>query len=113
MNPLVYNRILVNEGNAWNPDTNTVTIPYTGYYLIHYGVGVPARIKAWHELYLGGTLITALDRQSKVHNGVDTIGKSIVRRFRAGNVLKLVTRHNTFSNANMQTAFMGLLLYED
>ena len=90
-----------------------MTIPYTGYYLIHYGAGVPARIKAWHDLYLGGTRITALERVSQVHNGVDTIGKSIVRRFRAGNVLKIVTGYNTFSNANMQTAFMGLLLYED
>ena len=109
---MVYNRILVNEGNVWNPDTNTVTIPYTGFYLIHYGAGVPARTKAYHDLFSGETRVTALERVS-LHNGVDTIGKSIVRRFRAGNVLKIVTGYNTFSNANMQTAFMGLLLYED
>ena len=64
MNPLVYNRILVNERNAWNPDTNTVTIPYTGYYLIHYGAGVPAGTRVYHRLYSSGTRITILYRYS-------------------------------------------------
>ena len=111
MNPLVYNRILVNEGNAWNPDTNTVTIPYTGYYLIHYGVGVPAGTYVQHLLYSSGTTVTILYSRD-VHNGVDTLSKTVIRRFVAGSVLKIRTYHNTFSNSHIQTTFMGLLLYE-
>ena len=112
MNPLIYNRILVNEGNAWNPDTNTVTIPYTGYYLIHYGGGAPARTWVQHHLYSSGTLVTVLYRNSRVHNGVDTLSKTVIRRFVAGNVLKITTPYSTFSNSMMQTTFMGLLLYK-
>ena len=112
MSPVVYNRILVNEGNAWNPDTNTVVIPYTGYYLINYGGGVPAGTRVRLQLYSDTTRVTLLYRGSTVHNGVDTVSKSIVRRFTAGNKLKIRTDYNTFSNINMQTTFMGLLLYE-
>ena len=113
IDPLVYNRILVNEGNAWNPDTNTVTIPYTGYYLIHYGLGVPAGTGVSYYLYSSGTRVTRLYRGSSVHNGVDTLSKTLIRRFVAGSVLKIRTDYNTFSNSMMQTTFEGLLLYED
>ena len=112
MDPLVYNRILVNEGNAWNPDTNTVTIPYTGYYLIHYGGGVPAGTRVQHWLDSSGTRVTVLIRNSYVHNEVDTLSKTLIRRFVAGSVLKIRTYYNTFSNSMMQTTFAGLLLYE-
>ena len=112
MSPVVYNRILVNEGNAWNPDTNTVTIPYTGYYLIHYGAGVPAWTYVQHNLYSSGTSVTILLRNNRVHNGVDTLSKTLIRRFVAGNVLKIHTAYNTFSNSHIQTTFMGLLLYK-
>ena len=112
MFPLVYYRIVVNEGNAWNPDTNTVTIPNTGYYLVHYGAGVPAGTRVYHRLYSSGTLVTDLYRYSRVHNGVDTVGKTVIRRFTGSSVLKIRTYHNTFSNSRLQTTFMGLLLYE-
>ena len=111
MNPLVYNRILVNEGNAWIPGSNTVRIPYTGYYLVHYGVGVPAWTRVNHHLYSSGTTVTVLYRDSTVHNGVDTQSKTIIRRFIAGSVLK-ITGGRTYSNSHMQTIFAGLLLYE-
>ena len=112
MDPLVYNRILVNEGNAWNPDTNTVTIPYTGYYLIHYGGGAPARTRVQHYLYSSEMTVTNLLRWSHAHNGVDTLSKTIIRKFAAGRVLKIKTDFDTFSNCQMQTIFMGLLLYK-
>ena len=113
MNPLVYNRILVNEGNAWNPDTNTVTIPYTGYYLVHYGAGAPAGTRVQHYLYSSEKTVTNLLRWSHAHNGVDTLSKTIIRKFAAGRVLKIKTDFDTYSNAQMQTIFMGLLLYKD
>ena len=112
MYPLVYNRILVNEGNAWKAHNNTVVIPYTGYYLVHYGIGVPEGKDVHLQLYSDTTTVTVLYRDSTVHNGVDTMSKSIVRRFTAGTKLKIRTDYNTFSNINMQTTFMGFLLYE-
>ena len=109
---MVYDRILVNEGNAWKPGINKVVIPYTGYYLIHYGMGVPAGTSVYQRLYSDGNTVTLLYRHSTVHNGVDTMSKTIVRRFTAGNVLHIYTSSSTFSNTNMHTTFMGLLLHE-
>ena len=111
MNPLVYDRMLVNEGHAWNPSTNTLLIPYTGYYLIHYGMGVPAGTLVYQYLYSSSNIVTVLYRYSSVHNGVDTISKTLIRRFIAGSVLKITSHGNTFSS-QMQTTFAGLLLYE-
>ena len=112
MDPMVYDRILVNEGNAWKPGINKVVIPYTGYYMVHYGMGVHAGTGVYQQLSSDGITVTILFRVNTVHNGVDTMSKTIVRRFTAGNVLKIYNYgYNTFSNTNMQTSFMGLLLY--
>ena len=110
--PLTYDRVLVNEGNAFNPDTSKVVIPYTGYYLVHFGGGVAAGTRAWHALYSDGTLLTLLYRGSRVHNGIDTISKTVVRRFAGGTVVKVRSWYDTFSNSHMQTTFMGMLLYQ-
>ena len=53
-----------------------------------------------------------LFRQTAAYNRVDTLGKTIIRRFTVGYVLKLYTYPNAFSNAKMQTSFMGFLLYK-
>ena len=112
MFPLVYNRILVNEGHVWNPATNTLLIPYTGYYLVHFGAGAPALTLVKHDLYSSVAFVTRLTRIGTGHNGIDTQSKTIIRRFIAGNVLKIYTFYNTFSDSMMQTTFAGLLLYE-
>ena len=111
MYPLVYDRILVNEGNAWNPDTNSVTIPYTGYYLVHYGGGIP-NTRMFHELYSSESVVSGLVVNS-MENGTDNLGKTVILRFTAGSVLDIKTQNNTFSNVQMQTTFMRLLLYKD
>ena len=112
MDPVVYDRILLNEGNAWKPDSNTVVIPYTGYYLVHFGGGVSASQHVQQYLYSSGTKVTTLYQHNTVHNGIDTLSKTVVRRFSAGKVLKIKTDYSTFSNGQMQTAFIGLLLYK-
>ena len=111
-NPLEYDRVLVNEGDVWNPETNNVTIPYTGYYLVHLGAGVQPGTRVTCQLDSSGDIITTLTRNSINHNGVDTIGKTVIRRFSAGTELKIATYTDTFSSDQLQTAFMGLLLQE-
>ena len=113
LNPLDYEEVLVNEGNAWNISSNTVVIPHTGYYLVHFAVGIPANTIAVYNLYVGGSeMITSLYRGRTEHNGTDTIGKTILRKFRADDVLHVKTNYNTFSDSRLLTNFMGLLLYE-
>ena len=112
MNPLGYDTILVNEGKAWIADINVVVIPYTGYYLVHFGAGVPAGARFHQVLYSSGTIVTTLSKYTKNRNGVDSLGKTVIRRFMAGSVLKISNGYNIFSNAQKQATFMGLLLYE-
>ena len=112
MDYVAFDRVLVNEGNVWNPDNNTVVIPYTGYYLIHHGTGTPANTKRFQFLYSSGSYLSTLLVNSVIENGKDTLGKTIIKRLTAGSVLRIKTFFNTFSDAQMQTTFMGLLLLE-
>ena len=111
--PIVFDKVLVNEGNAWNTSTNKVVIPQTGYYMVHFSAGIPARTRLWHWLDSSLNPLTLIFRDSEEHDGIDTLGKTIFRNFKAGDSLWITNSYNTFSNAQMQTTFMGLLLYEE
>ena len=108
-----FEEVLVNEGNAWNPAYGYVIIPYTGYYLFHLSVGAPAGTLVVTYAISGGKLAFNLYRGSNTHNGVDTMSKTVVKKFTAGDSIKVFTEETLFSNNQMQTAFLGLLLYED
>lgn len=44
--PVDYEEVLVNEGGAYNTLNNVVTIPVSGFYYIHLGVGVESAVQA-------------------------------------------------------------------
>ena len=112
MDPMVYDKVLVNEGSAWNPDNNTVVIPYTGYYLIHYGVGTETAVMVSQYLYSFEDTVNRLVRDWVGYSGTDCLGKTIIRRFEAGTVLRInTTSSTTVSSDLMQTTFMGLLVH--
>ena len=110
MDPLAYDRVLVNEGNAWKPDTSSVLIPHTGYYLVHFGVGNPSGEMVSQYLYSGEDEITRLFRFPRDQNGSDCFGKTVIVRFEAGSVVKISSITSTFSTDMMHTTFMGLLI---
>ena len=111
MSPVVFDKVLVNEGDVWNPATNKVKIPYTGYYLVHFGGGLPAATQMLHYMWtedpISGLVV------DKTHSGIDTVGVTKIRRFVAGEELMTSTYKKLYSDALMQTTFMGILLYED
>ena len=112
MDPMVYDKVMVNEGSAWNPDNNTVVIPYTGYYLIHYGVGTETAVMVSQYLYSFEDRVNRLVRDWMGYSGTDCLGKTIIRRFEAGTVLRIKTASSsTISSDLMQTTFMGLLIH--
>ena len=109
---LSFNKVLVNVGHVWKPST-TVEIRREGYYLIHFGFGVPAgkEVHAWYDLrdlYYHRAIAT-ITRYS--HNGTDTLGETMIMYLRSHTKLGIQVRHHSFSNAQMQTTFMGLFLY--
>ena len=112
MNPVTYNRVLVNLGNAWNPSTNTVTIPRTGYYYLHIGAGVRTGTGSFIYLDVNGIQQFRLAHWSTSHNGVDTMSRSGILHLSSGGLVKIRCSSSGFySDRGLQTIFMGFLLY--
>ena len=112
MNPVTYNRVLVNLGNAWNPSTNTVTIPRNGYYFLHIGGGVRPSLATYIYLYVNNSIQFNLRHFSYNHNGVDTMSRSGILHLSSGDQVKISCGSNGFySDGGLQTIFIGFLLY--
>ena len=63
-----FETVLVNVGNAWNSSANTVTIPHSGYYLIHFSTGLQPGHGTWYHLKSENPN-NFIVRDSTVHNG--------------------------------------------
>ena len=112
MDPVTYNRVLVNLGNAWNPSTNTVTIPRTGYYFLHLGGGVRPGLSIYIYPYVNNSMQFSLMHWSSNQNGVDTMSRSGILHLSSGNQVKISCGSNGFySDGGLQTIFIGFLLY--
>ena len=108
VNPLSYPVVLVNEGDHWNQSTHTVTIPVSGYYFIHLSAGVLPS----DDLTLDLLDFNMIHRDYRVHDGVDTIGRSVIRQYTAGTLVSVsLVEGGVYSDDRMQTTFIGLLLY--
>ena len=111
MNPVTYNRVLVNLGNAWNPSTNTVTIPRTGYYFLHIGGGVRPSTYTYIYLHVNNSIQFGLMHYSSNQNGVDTMSRPGILHLSSGNQVKITTNTGFYSDRGLQTIFIGFLLY--
>ena len=112
MNPVTFNRVLVNLGNAWNPSTNTVTIPRTGYYFLHIGGGVRPSTYTYIYLYVNNSMQVGLMHYSTNQNGVDTMSRSGILHLSSGAQVKITCDSSGFySDGGVQTIFIGFLLY--
>ena len=107
---LSFDKVLVNEGNAWRSPSN-VEIPREGFYLIHFGCGVPAETKALYDLMdlIISQPITSIRRYSQ--NGTDTLGKTLILYFRSNFKLGIRAHKPSISGQQMHTTFIGLFLY--
>ena len=115
-NLVTYDTVLVNEGDPFDPSTNAVTIRTTGYYLVHLSVGLLPGHGTWYGLNLNGTRQHYIVRNSPMYtNGIDTIGRTMVKYYEAGDVLTMSNHKGApstmYSDERMQTAFCGLLIY--
>ena len=111
MNPVRYNRVLVNLGNAWNPSTNTVTIPRTGYYFLHIGAGVRRGVALSISLYVNNSEQFRMRYSRNYRNGVDTTSRSGILHLSSVDQVKIVCDNSGFySDRGLQTIFIGFLL---
>ena len=110
-NPAPFPRVLVNQGSVWNPSTNQVSVPRTGYYHLHISNGVQglSRILTWIR---GLSTDIALYRDPGWNNGIDTMSRSAILHIRSGTVITIDIEFECYSDSLMQTSFSGFLLYE-
>ena len=112
MYPVRYDRVLVNLGNSWNPSSNTVTIPRTGYYLLHIGHGGGLyRRFSYLSLHVNNVREFSLRHLSTNHNGVDTMSRSGILHLSSGDQVNTRCDHGLYSDRGLQSIFIGLLLY--
>ena len=112
--PVTFDRVLLNLGNAWSSSTSKITIPHTGYYLTHISAG----LQAGHGIYfnINGSPKHYIVRNSSVHNGVDTMSKTVVQLYQAGAEFTIgctkAAPSAIYSDARMQTTYSGILLFQ-
>jgi hypothetical protein len=120
--PIPFDIIGVNQGNAFDADSNSVVIPVQGYYYIELAVGVlPARGCDVKMLLNGepggeqGDLVSHILVASGTHSHVTSAGRSFVAHFNQNDTLRLRLAPNTgvHSDLDKQTNWMGFLLYAD
>ena len=114
MDPVTFDRVLVNLGNAWNPSTNTVTIPRTGYYFLHIGGGVRPRTANYIYLLVNSSTQFMVMRGFSLNNqnGVDTMSRSGILQLSSGDQVKVTCYSSGFySDTGLQAIFLGFLLY--
>ena len=114
MDPVEFDRVLADVGGALDNSTSNTTevkIPHSGYYFLHLGAGVfPTR--AIHlRLWADGSQQFAINHNSVDQNGVDTKSRSGILYLTAGTDLKVTCDSGAYSDAGMQTIFIGFLLY--
>ena len=111
MDPVVYPEVLVNEGNPWNPSSNSVRIPLSGYYYIYIGGACHPFSKMYTCLELNGIQQMGLSHWSFSHDGVETQGRSAILHLSAGDVLTMINTHGCYSDEGRQNMFIGFLIY--
>ena len=112
MNPITFDRVLVNVGDIWNPSTNTATIRRSGFYFLHLGSGIHRGIDSHHYVTVNNVNQFAADLHSSNHNGVITVSRSGILHLVSGAVVKTTTdTPGLYSDSGLQVMFIGFLLY--
>ena len=111
MDPLVYPEVIVNEGNPWDPSSNSVISPFTGYYYIYIGGATKPFSQMYTRLWLNGIQQMGLSHWSSSQDGVETQGRSAILYMSAGDVLNMTSSHGSYSDEGRQNMFIGFLIY--
>ena len=105
-----YPVVLVNEGGAWNVSSHRAVITRDGYYFIHVGGGVHSGRRAYLYLRVNNKYTLTAGHYSDNHNGTDTMSRSGILKLSVGDELKVYVGDPLYSDNQMQTIFIGLLL---
>jgi len=115
--PLLYDTILTNEGNAYN---NGVFAPQVaGYYYISYSAGVDTTTTQTSIDFVltasgsscdaTGTFRSTLSRSHVNYEGIDTVSRGILMYLNTGCSVSMSSVNPFFSSDNLETSFSGFL----
>ena len=113
MDPVTYNLVLVNLGNAWNPSTSRVTTASAGYYFIHFSGAAHPGANLYMYFRVGSSYHFAIPRFGNNQNGVDTMSRSGILYLSSGQVGRITSDQGSYSDNGLQTIFIGFLLYHN
>ncbi|XP_052722580.1 complement C1q-like protein 4 [Crassostrea angulata] len=107
----IYDKVVTNVGNAYNPSTGIFTAPTKGIYQFNwYTLSVPSTM-SHAELFVNGKLKA---RQSANNNGSTkqwiTAGSSVALPLNKGDVVHIMDSRFTAQLINQWTTFGGVLL---
>jgi hypothetical protein len=124
LDPIPFEIVAVNEGNAFDADSYHVTIPTSGYYYMELVIGTLPERPANVEILLNGdpedednlgTVLGQIEVVGTNHSHVASAGRSLITHLQMGDVLRIRGAGQTgiFSDYDKQTSWLGFLLYED
>ena len=108
MNPVPFNKILVNDYSHYDVSSNKFTTPSSGIYFFTFSVGVEAFMPVKLVLYVNDVPFTSIIRESTSHNGTDVIGRSIMMLLEMSDTVHVAKEdsENWYSD-QLKTSFTG------
>jgi hypothetical protein len=108
--PFPFPDISVNEGNAWNPSTNTFVTPITGVYILSFSTGALPVVPAGFNLVVNGSVLYNADVLDFNHTGIDLTSRSVVLSLTLGQSVWITANGSvSYSDSTMLTTFKGIL----
>ena len=105
-----FNKIITQNGNAWNTSTNTFTAPRNGSYVFSLSCGIESG--QFYQVYVivNDVVSYGLYFTSTSHNGIDTASRTFATSLVAGDRVDVWFLDNIpYSDSNYLTSFAGFL----
>ena len=113
--PLPFEYVMANEGNAWNSVGQQLCVPASGIYYLHLNAAVAARQMVNMQLLVNGVPLMDIRRDTTHHSGTETRGRALMNHLNQGDKMTVILLNGTsvYSDQYLQTSFSGFLLYPD
>ena len=107
--PFPFDISLYKGGLHYNRSSHTFTAPSSGIYYFSFSVGLNAHSSAGFTLHKNALPYVNIVRKSTSHNGIDTIGRSVLMRLNQGDRIYMVNEAGQTARSShmMETSFSG------
>ena len=114
-NPITFDSVSINEGDAYNTSSHTVVLPYSGVYFVHVSVGVVTERKMWIQIRHNGVNIGSVARLDDQQPWEDVVSRGVMFEGEEGDTVHLwadaCPTCALFSTpTGKETTFMGMLV---